>query len=241
MSKNTRWSPDDLKKKGLVQNEKGDYVKVETLVAKWKIEKIVPGIHDVFNNDRIVVQIDKLKGRPTTLTMQPLPLEIEDIEPIRQEIIDNFNKIWFLPFAGDFTLPNGERITVQHRFDIAPKPAPRMSRSDQWKTDPYHPDPKKRQRPVITRYFAWRDAFRAMSAEKGFTLGEKLKVVFIFPVPAYLSKAKRAARMGQYHRQKPDYDNCCKSIGDAFHIDDGHICDVRAVKMWGEKAEIIIF
>lgn len=36
--KNTRWSSDDLKKLGLVQNEKGDYVKVSSLVAK-KVDK----------------------------------------------------------------------------------------------------------------------------------------------------------------------------------------------------------
>lgn len=219
MAKNTRWPADALKKKGYVQNEKGDYVKVESLVAKGKVEKI-----ESFGSSLLNGTIKF--GLPTAV--------VESIEG------KNFKTV-NIPYAEYYGLPDGDLVIIKHRFDIAPKPAPRMSRSDQWKTVPYHPDPKKCQRPVITRYFAWRDAFRAMSAEKGFTLGEKLRVVFIFPVPAYLSKAKRAARMGQYHRQKPDYDNCCKSIGDAFHIDDGHICDVRAVKMWGEKPEIIIF
>lgn len=40
MSKNTRWSADDLSKKGLVQNESGDYVPIKSLVNTGKVEKL---------------------------------------------------------------------------------------------------------------------------------------------------------------------------------------------------------
>lgn len=43
MSKSTRWSPEDLKKKGLVENN-GVYVPVKSLVATGKVEKIEPGV-----------------------------------------------------------------------------------------------------------------------------------------------------------------------------------------------------
>jgi hypothetical protein len=39
MSKNLKWSINNLKQKGLVQNSAGDYVKVESLVAKGKVVK----------------------------------------------------------------------------------------------------------------------------------------------------------------------------------------------------------
>lgn len=40
MSKNLKWSPDDLRKKGLVSNKAGDFVKVSSLVDKGKIDKL---------------------------------------------------------------------------------------------------------------------------------------------------------------------------------------------------------
>jgi Holliday junction resolvase RusA-like endonuclease len=40
MSKNLIWSADDLRKKGLVQNQSGDYVPVKSLVNTGKIEKL---------------------------------------------------------------------------------------------------------------------------------------------------------------------------------------------------------
>lgn len=40
MSNNLRWTPEQLKQKGLVQNEKGDFVKVSSLVNKGKVEKL---------------------------------------------------------------------------------------------------------------------------------------------------------------------------------------------------------
>jgi len=40
MSKNLIWSAEDLKKKGLVQNQSGDYVPVKSLVNTGKVEKL---------------------------------------------------------------------------------------------------------------------------------------------------------------------------------------------------------
>lgn len=44
MSKNTRWSIDDLKKKGLVQTENGNYVPVKSLSPTGKVQKIEPSV-----------------------------------------------------------------------------------------------------------------------------------------------------------------------------------------------------
>src|ERR1700753_2979680 len=40
MSKNTRWSDEDMKKAGLVQGPDGNYVPVKSLVAKGKVSKL---------------------------------------------------------------------------------------------------------------------------------------------------------------------------------------------------------
>ncbi len=138
-------------------------------------------------------------------------------------------------------LPSNEVIKVKYRFDINPAPAPRMVSSDKWKTDPNDPDPERRQRKRVTQYFAFRDKFLLQALDNGFKLGETLRVLFIFPMPQYYSKAKRASRLMQPHKQRPDADNCAKSILDAFGLDDGYVWDIRAVKLWGNKGEIIIF
>lgn len=141
------------------------------------------------------------------------------------------------------TLPNKmcEQIVIKYSFDLPPFPAPRMVRGDQWKTDPNHTDPAKRQRKPVTRYFAWRDAFRLMCKQNGYTLQETLRVLFIMPMPKYLSRKKREMRMGQAHKQRPDTDNMLKSIKDSFNVDDGFVWDERGVKIWGEVGRIVIF
>lgn len=268
MGKNTRWSADDLKKKGLVQNEKGDYVPVKSLVAKGKVEKIEPGkmitIKEVvkeYLSDPERQHKDLMLA--TGFAMQVQHQMAAGIDPIKNETgiegyfgrVEKINQDYFLEKIKElskfysntileeknFTLPDGERITVKHFFDINPCPAPRMTRSDQWKVDPFHKDPEKRQRPVITRYFAWRDAFRLMSSQKGYVLDERLHAVFVFPFPEYFSKKKRADLLHQPHKQRPDADNNAKSIMDCFGVDDGYVWDLRAVKIWGEKGQILIF
>lgn len=140
-----------------------------------------------------------------------------------------------------FTLPNGEVIKPLFTFDLAPFPAPRMTRSDKWKTNPNHPDPLKRQRKPVQRYFAWKNAFISMCNEKGYTLQETIRVLFIMPLPKYLSRKKREMKVGQPHKQRPDTDNMIKAVKDAFKADDGFVWDERGVKIWGETGKIIIF
>lgn len=247
MSKNTRWSAEDLKKKGLVQNEAGDYVPVSSLAAKGKVDKL-PSLMEQCKPlvDTITETHMRIQNAISKLPKKGLDTKIEFKKPgaydgskHRAIELDKYG-LMEKP-KNPFKLPDGEIIDIKFTFDLEPFPAPRMSRSDQWRTDPCHPDPKKRQRKCVFRYFAWRDAFRAMSSQKGFVLGERLHVVFIFPLPESYSRKKRETLMGQLHKQKPDFDNCCKSLGDAFRVDDGYICDVRVIKLWGPFGRILIF
>ena len=61
--------------------------------------------------------------------------------------------------AYDRVLKGKEIIKV---FDIVPFPAPRMTKSDKWKTNPNHPDPLKRQRVPVTKYFAFKNKIQSL-------------------------------------------------------------------------------
>ncbi len=56
MAKNTRWTPEDMAKKGLIQVNGGDFVKVSTQVNTGKVDKIEPGKRNIPGANR------KIKG-----------------------------------------------------------------------------------------------------------------------------------------------------------------------------------
>lgn len=115
-------------------------------------------------------------------------------------------------------------------IDMDPMPAPRMVRSDKWA-----------KRPVVTRYFAWRQEFVMKCNVAGWKLGPVLKAVFYIAMPDSWSKKKKEQMAFTPHQQRPDADNLTKAVGDAFGIDDGfvHTLDVR--KMWAYKGRIELY
>lgn len=235
MAKNIRWSPDDLKNKRYIQTATGDYVPVERVTAK-KADKL-PNL--------LERAVGGLKEGDTGTEASFKPA-IRFGEESKIKFVDLFAPKPLIVMTPSYTqhhfqLPTGEMLYCKFIFDLAPCPAPRMTRSDQWKTDPYHPDPRKRQRKPVAKYFTWRNAFIAECEKVGYTLGETLRVLFIIPMPQYFSRKKRETYNGQPHKQRPDTDNMLKSIKDAFKVDDGYVWDERGVKLWGEKGQIIIF
>ena len=128
-----------------------------------------------------------------------------------------------------------------YTFDIDPCPAPRMTRSDKWKLDPNHPDPKKRQRECVRKYFAFKNFIKWESFNKKYKLSEILNIIFIIPMPESWSKKKRLQMDGQPHKVKPDCDNMEKSWLDSFDGDDGFVWNIHAIKIWGLKGQIIVF
>ena len=209
------YTAEQLKKLGLVEKD-GVYVTVSSLVAK-KVDKL-PSL------------IEQAKPYVDSITKSQLSMQM---------FIDT--GIILIPPTESFVLPNGEIIHPKYCFDLCPFPAPRMTRSDKWKTNPYHKDPAKRQRKPVTRYFAWRNEFITQADKMGYRLGETLRVVFILPMPKYFNRKKRGTLMGQPHKQRPDTDNMIKSVKDAFNVDDGYVWDERGIKIWGDKGQIIIF
>jgi len=118
---------------------------------------------------------------------------------------------------------------MQYIFDIDPKPAPRMVRSDKW---------KKRQ--VVEDCYSWRNALRLMANTKGYKLMPDLDIVFIIPMPESWSEKKKKYNNGMPHQQRSDIDNLCKNVMDTFTDEDGFVYKLRAVKFWGRKGLIII-
>lgn len=233
-----QYTPEQIKKLGLVEKDgSGVFVPAKSLVAK-KVDKIEID----FTNTTATPYFDgkRIKNQLAQLELNDINLPKETPE----DVLNRFKKtgLFFKEIiCGDtYTLPTGEILEIKHRLEITPCPAPRMTRSDQWKTDPNHENPLKRQRPPVTRYFKWQRDFMRLANQSGYTLQETLRVLFIMPMPRHLSKKKREMKLGQPHKQRPDTDNMMKSIKDVFKTDDGFVWDERGIKIWGHTGQIII-
>jgi len=208
-----QYSSEQLKKLGLIETDKG-FVKASSLVAKPKdVEKIEP---------------DMMFGK-------------QGMDAQKMFDVYNNTGMIFMETKESFKLPNGELVKIKYSFDINPCPAPRMTRRDAIFLDPEHIDPNKRQRAAVTRYFTFKRTFTWLAQQNGFKLSETLRVVFIVPMPKYWNKNKIEVNLHQPHKQRPDVDNFCKALMDSSGVDDGYVWDVRAIKLWGEKGQIVIF
>ncbi len=126
-------------------------------------------------------------------------------------------------------------------FDVIPMGAVRMTQSDRWKTNPNHPDPKKRQRDSVTRYFAFKQLLTVQAKQAKFTLGNFLDAVYLIPMPASWSKKKKAEMVGKPCMVKPDLDNITKAVKDTLKLNDSDIWWEKAEKRWAYKGSIILF
>lgn len=114
-------------------------------------------------------------------------------------------------------------------FNIDPKPAPRMVRSDKWA-----------KRKVVEDCYSWRNALRLMANAQGYNLTPDLTIHFIVPMAESWSEKKKRLFDGKPHQQRPDIDNLAKNIMDTFSVEDGFVYKLNAIKVWGRKGQIII-
>jgi Holliday junction resolvase RusA-like endonuclease len=126
-------------------------------------------------------------------------------------------------------------------FDIVPVSAPRMTQSDRWKTNPEHPDINKRQRPAVTRYFAYKKLLLIQAKQMNYEIKAVIDLLFIIPMPNSWSKKKKERMNGLPCKVKPDTDNLTKAVKDTFCKNDSHIWKETAEKRWGYKGSLIIF
>src|SRR3712207_173149 len=102
------------------------------------------------------------------------------------------------------------------KLPITPIAKPRMTRSDKWRTDPNHPDPERRERPIVTAYRTYTDNLRLLTSHARFTLPPQLRLTFLLPMPTSWSAKKRTEMEGKPHQQTPDLDNLIKGFTDAL-------------------------
>ena len=128
---------------------------------------------------------------------------------------------------------------MKYDFIITPCPAPRMTRSDKWR-QPTHPDPSKRRRECVAKYFKFREEFIWLCKQQRFQLKDTLEIIFYLPMPDSWSKKKKTEMFMKPHQQRPDCDNMIKSVCDSFGIDDGFVWHINAKKFWHTEGRIII-
>lgn len=126
-------------------------------------------------------------------------------------------------------------------FDIIPLSAPRMTKSDTWKTNPNHPDIMKRQREVVTKYFAYKNLLILQGNMMKFEIQPVLDILFLIPMPNSWSSKMKEKMNGLPMKVKPDTDNLIKAIKDTFCKNDSHIWRETSEKRWAYTGSIIIF
>ncbi len=139
-----------------------------------------------------------------------------------------------------------ERYILDHKrkyciIDIIPMGAPRMTQRDKWFTNPNHVDPKKRQRPVVTKYFDFKNSLVYQCKKIGFELGDTIDIVCLIPMPDSWSKKKKERMNGLPHKVKPDWDNVAKGIQDALKKSDSSVWKASIEKRWAYNGSIIFF
>lgn len=139
---------------------------------------------------------------------------------------------------GRYVLDN---LREYYLFDIIPMAAPRMTRRDAIFTNPDHIDPKKRQRKIVTQYFAFKTLIKLQAKKMNFTFPKKIEVVFFIPMPDSWSQKKKEKMNGMPHEQTPDTDNLVKSLKDSLLENDSSVWYEKAEKRWAYKGSIIIF
>lgn len=139
-----------------------------------------------------------------------------------------------------------EKYILDHKrrfylFDVIPMGAPRLSQSDKWKTNPNHIDPMKRQRKVVTNYYAFKNTLIWQGKSMQFELGKTLDALYLIPMPNSWSMKKKELMNGMPCEVKPDTDNITKGVKDTFRKNDSDIWYEKAEKRWAFKGSVIIF
>ena len=119
-------------------------------------------------------------------------------------------------------------MTIEIKLDPVPKP--RMTVADKWK-----------HRPIVDRYFAFKDAISLICKKAKFKLGSSYKVEFLIAMPKSWSKSKKNSNFGLPHKQKPDLDNLVKALNDCLLKEDEGVWNIEASKIWWDEGKILIW
>ena len=113
----------------------------------------------------------------------------------------------------------------------APVPKPRQTRADKWQ-----------RRPCVLRYRAFETFVRLRARSVGYAWQDGDAVLFKIGACASWSKGKRAALLGQPHRQRPDLDNLLKALLDALLPEDSGVADIGwMAKRWAAVPSVQVW
>jgi Holliday junction resolvase RusA-like endonuclease len=117
------------------------------------------------------------------------------------------------------------------RFEFIGTPVakPRMTRADRYK-----------KRPVVEKYWAFKDKIILQAKKQKFVLGRAYKVTFYMPLPKSISAKEKAKRLNKPHVIRPDLDNMLKSLNDTLMDEDSGVFYVTCQKKWAEEGKIIV-
>lgn len=119
---------------------------------------------------------------------------------------------------------------MRYEFPVNPVAKPRMTQRDKWK-----------RRPVVLKYFAFKDLLNIWAAKFKFKMPESgAHIKFFIPFPKTMPGKKAYELEGTKHDRRPDLDNFVKAVFDCLCVDDGYIWDIRATKYWSIEGKIII-
>ncbi len=160
------------------------------------------------------------KNRRSRVAPIPNP-EVPKPEPALPE-----PRIGRTPFTHTLSIHLRDLISFDtYRFTYfgAPIGKPTMTYVDQWK-----------KRPCVLRYRAFADSIR----ESAGTLPPEPDGVIVsafVPMPKSWSKAQKTLMDGKPCRQKPDYDNIAKAVGDTLFEQDKGLWFGAVVKFWCQQ------
>ena len=97
------------------------------------------------------------------------------------------------------------RGTMELEFSGDPVAKPRMTQRDKWQ-----------KRPIVEKYWAFKDAINAFAVAQEFKLANSYRAKIYIAMPVSWSKKKRDKMRLQPHKQRPDLDNFLKAIQDAL-------------------------
>ena len=138
----------------------------------------------------------------------------------------------------------GAFLTTDERryvFDVTPIGTPSFQKSDKWRIL-NHSDPRRRQRPIVTKWLEFKKALAISAQKQGFVMpASKSTILFVLPMSESWSKKKKALMDNTPHQAKPDADNLCKAFFDSVCPgDDSYIWEYLVAKRWGVGGKIII-
>ncbi len=124
---------------------------------------------------------------------------------------------------------------------VEPMGAVRMTKSDTWKLDINHPDPKMRQRVAVNKYFKRKRLLQAEADRVGLVVPEgNFRIIFYAQMPDGWSKKKKEEMVGNPHQQRPDVDNYFKFFLDSLLEEDKKVYDCRVTKLWAYEGKITV-